>query len=411
MIVKMVYFDNSATTRTDKEVLNAMIPFTIEHYGNPSSLHSFGREAKTGMDIARENVAKLLGADPNEIIFTSGGTESDNLAIKGFAWANKSKGKHIITTSIEHHAVLTTCEYLQKNGYEVTYLPVDHDGLVDVNALEKAIRPDTILVSIMYANNEIGTIQPIKALAEVASRKGIAFHTDAVQAAGHLPMDVKADNVGMLSLSAHKFYGPKGVGALYVRKGIRLEPLLHGGGHERGLRSSTENVCGIVGLGKAAEMAKRDMAEESKRMIGLRELMIEEVLKIIPHSHLNGHRTKRLPNNANFRFDFIEGESLILQLDMYGFEASTGSACSTKSLQPSHVLLAIGLRPEDAHGSLRISMGKDNTEEDVKSFLETLPKVVSNLRAMSPYNEKNPMRSDEPWCSKEDEHDHGHGGE
>jgi cysteine desulfurase len=411
MIVKMVYFDNSATTRTDKEVLNAMVPFTIEHYGNPSSLHSFGREAKAGMDAARENVARLLGADPNEIIFTSGGTESDNLAIKGFAWANKSKGKHIITSAIEHHAVQTTCEYLQKNGYEVTYLPVDRDGLVDPNDLEKAIRPDTILISIMYANNEIGTIQPIKALAEVASRKGIAFHTDAVQAAGHIPTDVKADNVGMLSLSAHKFYGPKGVGALYVRKGIRLEPLLHGGGHERGLRSSTENVCGIVGLGKASEMAKRDMAEESKRMIVLREMMIEEVLKIIPHSHLNGHRTKRLPNNANFRFDFIEGESLILQLDMYGFEASTGSACSTKSLQPSHVLLAIGLRPEEAHGSLRISMGKDNTEEDVKSFLETLPKVVSNLRAMSPYNEKNPMKLDEPWCSKEDEHDHGHGGE
>jgi cysteine desulfurase len=411
MIVKMVYFDNSATTRTDKEVLSAMIPFTIDHYGNPSSLHSFGREAKAGMDNARENVSKLLGADPNEIIFTSGGTESDNLAIKGYAWANKSKGKHIITSSIEHHAVLTTCEYLQKNGYEVTYLPVDRDGMVDANALERAIRPDTILISIMYANNEVGTIQPIKALAEVASRKGIAFHTDAVQAAGHLPIDVKADNVGMLSLSAHKFYGPKGVGALYVRKGIRLEPLLHGGGHERGLRSSTENVCGIVGLGKAAEMAKLDMAEESKRMVGLRELMIEEVLKTIPHSHLNGHRTKRLPNNANFRFDFIEGESLILQLDMYGFEASTGSACSTKSLQPSHVLLAIGLRPEDAHGSLRISMGKDNTEEDVGSFLEALPKIVSNLRAMSPYNEKNPMRSDEPWCSKEDEHDHGHGGE
>ena len=407
----MVYFDNSATTRTEKEVLNAMVPFTIEHYGNPSSLHSFGKEAKAGMDDAREKVAKLLGADPSEIVFTSGGTESDNLAIKGFAWANKSKGKHIITSSVEHHAVLTTCEYLQKNGYEVTFLPVDHDGLVDVDSLEKAIRPDTILISIMYANNEIGTIQPIKALAEVASRKGVAFHTDAVQAAGHLPTNVKADNVGMLSLSAHKFYGPKGVGALYVRKGIRLEPLLHGGGHERGLRSSTENVCGIVGLGKASEMAMRDMAEESRRLIGLRYTMIQEVLKTIPHSYLNGHRDKRLPNNANFRFDFIEGESLILQLDMYGFEASTGSACSTKSLKPSHVLMAIGLKPEEAHGSLRISMGKDNTEEDIKSFLETLPKVVSNLRAMSPYNEKNPMKTDEPWCSREDEDDHAHGGE
>lgn len=409
--MKMVYFDNSATTRTDREVLDAMVPFTIEHYGNPSSLHSYGRESKMGMDRAREQVAKLLHAEANEIVFTSGGTESDNLAIKGFAWANRSKGKHIITSSIEHHAVMTTCEHLQKNGFEVTYLPVDSDGLVDVAHLEKAIRPDTILVSIMYANNEIGTIEPIKALAEVAARKGIAFHTDAVQVAGHLPIDVKAENVGMLSLSAHKFYGPKGVGALYVRKGIRLEPLLHGGGQERGLRSSTENVCGIVGLGKAAEIAGREMAEESKRLIRLRNMIIDDLLKNIPQSHLNGHRTLRLPNNANFRFDFVEGESLILQMDMFGFALSTGSACSTKSLQPSHVLLAIGLRPEDAHGSLRVSMGKDNAEEDVRYFLETLPKVVSNLRAMSPYNESNPMRSDEPWCSKEDEHDHEHGGE
>jgi cysteine desulfurase len=363
------------------------------------------------MDGARSQVAKLLNADPNEIVFTSGGTESDNLAIKGFAWANRSKGRHIITSSIEHHAVQTTCEYLQKNGFEVTYLPVDRDGLVDIDSFEKSIRPDTILASIMYANNEIGTIQPIKAFAEIAARKGIAFHTDAVQAAGHLPMDVRAEGIGMLSLSAHKFYGPKGVGALYIRKGIRVEPLLHGGGHERGLRSSTENVCGIVGLGKAAEIARKDIPEESARLTKLRDTIIDGVLKDIPRSHLNGHRTKRLPNNANFRFDFIEGESLILQLDMYGFEASTGSACSTKSLQPSHVLLAIGLRPEDAHGSLRISMGKDNTAEDVSSFLETLPKVVESLRAMSPYNENNPMRSDEPWCSTEEDHGHEHGGE
>jgi len=408
--VKLVYFDNSATTRTDKEVLETMVPYTIEHYGNPSSLHTPGREAKFGMDNAREQVAKLLGADPNEIIFTSGGTESDNLAIKGYAWANKAKGRHIITSQIEHHAVMATCEYLAKNGYEITYLPVDSDGLVGTSDFEKAIRPDTILASVMYANNEIGTVQPIHELGAIAKRKGIVFHVDAVQAAGHLPINVKSENIDMLSLSAHKFYGPKGVGALYIRKGVKIEPLLHGGGHERGLRSSTENVCGIVGLGKASELAAKNMGEESARLIKLRDMMIEEVLRSIPHSHLNGHRTKRLPSNANFRFDFIEGESLIMQLDMYGFAASTGSACSTKSLQPSHVLLAIGLRPEEAHGSLRISMGKDNTEEDVRYLLEVLPKVVANLRAMSPYNEANPMKSDEPWCSKEDGHDHESGG-
>jgi len=264
---------------------------------------------------------------------------------------------------------------------------------------------------VMYANNEIGTIEPIRELGEVAKRKGVAFHVDAVQAAGHLPIDVRSENVDMLSLSAHKFYGPKGVGALYIRKGLRLEPLLHGGGHERGLRSSTENVCGIVGLGKASEIAMRDMSGESARLVKMRDRMIDSVLKGIPHSHLNGHRTKRLPNNANFRFDFIEGESLIMQLDMYGFAASTGSACSTKSLKPSHVLMALGLRQEDAHGSLRISMGKDNTEGDVDYLLEVLPKVVGNLRAMSPYNEGNPMKTDEPWCSREDEHDHEDGGD
>lgn len=409
--MRLIYFDNSATTRTDKAVLEAMIPYTTEHYGNPSSLHSAGKEAKYGMDQAREQVAKLLKADPNEIVFTSGGTESDNLAIKGYAWANRSKGKHIITTSIEHHAVMATCEYLAKNGFEVTYLPVDSGGLVSVADFEKAIRPDTILASVMYANNEIGTIEPIRALGEVAKRKGITFHVDAVQAAGHLPIDVKAENIDMLSLSAHKFYGPKGVGALYIRKGVRIEPLLHGGGHERGLRSSTENICGIVGLGKASEIAMNGMEEEARRLIRLRDYMIDSVLRIIPRSHLNGNRTMRLPSNANFRFDFIEGESLIMQLDMYGFAASTGSACSTKSLKPSHVLMALGLRPEDAHGSLRISMGKDNTDEDVKYLLEVLPKVVDNLRAMSPYNENNPMKLDEPWCSKEDEHDHEHGGD
>ena len=409
--MKRVYFDNSATSKTDDVVIEAMIPFTRDHFGNPSSLHSLGREAKKGLDTARAIVAKLINAEPNEIIFTSSGTESDNLAIKGFVAANKNKGRHIITSAIEHHAVFNTCEYLQKNGFEVTFLPVDSDGLVSPENLEKAIRKDTILISIMYANNEIGTIQPIKALADIAASKGVTFHSDAVQAAGHLPIDVKTENISMLSMSAHKFYGPKGVGALFIKKGIRIEPLLHGGGHERGLRSSTENVCGIVGMGKAAELALANMTEESKRLVQLRDMIIDGVLKTVPRSYLNGHRTKRLPNNVNFRFDYIEGEGLVLRMDMKGFALSTGSACSTKSLEPSHVLLALGLRPEQAHGSLRISMGKDNTEEDVKLFLEALPEVIAKLREMSPYNDSNPMVANEEWCSKEEHEHHGKEGD
>jgi len=403
--MKRIYFDNSATSRTDNAVVEAMLPFMKEHYGNPSSLHSFGSEAKRGMDSARASVAKLINADPSEIIFTSGGTESDNLAIKGFAYANRSKGRHIITSAIEHHAIFNTCEYLEKNGFEVTYLPVDSEGLVSPEVLERAIRSDTILISIMYANNEIGTIQPIRELAGIAESKGIPLHSDAVQAAGHVPIDVRSERVSMLSMSAHKFYGPKGVGALYVRKGIRLEPLLHGGGHERGLRSSTENVPGIVGFGKAAELAMSNMSSESAKLIALRDMMIDGVLRRVPRSYLNGHRTKRLPNNANFRFDYIEGEGLVLRMDMRGFALSTGSACSTKSLEPSHVLIALGLRPEQAHGSLRISMGKDNTEEEVKLFLEALPEEVSHLRQMSPYSDSNPIMANEPWCSSEE---HGH---
>ncbi|MEM2839133.1 MAG: cysteine desulfurase NifS [Thermoplasmata archaeon] len=403
--MKRIYFDNSATSRTDDAVIEAMLPFMKEHYGNPSSLHSFGSEAKRGMDSARASVAKLINADPSEIIFTSGGTESDNLALKGFAYANRNKGRHIITSAIEHHAIFNTCEYLEKNGFEVTYLPVDSEGLVSPEVLERAIRPDTILISIMYANNEIGTIQPIRELAKIAESKGISFHSDAVQAAGHVPIDVKAEKISMLSMSAHKFYGPKGVGALYVKKGVRLEPLLHGGGHERGLRSSTENVPGIVGFGKAAELAISNMSAESAKLISLRDMMIDGVLRRVPRSYLNGHRTKRLPNNANFRFDYIEGEGLVLRMDMRGFALSTGSACSTKSLEPSHVLIALGLRPEQAHGSLRISMGKDNTEEEVKLFLEALPEEVSRLRQMSPYSDSNPVMANEPWCSPE-EHEH-----
>lgn len=403
--MRKVYFDNSATSRPDDAVIDAMLPFLREHYGNPSSLHGYGAEVRRAMEVSRENIAKLIGAEPREIIFTSGGTESDNLALKGFAMTNRKKGRHIITSSIEHHAVLHTCEYLQKNGFEVTFLKVDSEGLIDLSDFEKAFRPDTILASIMYANNEIGTIQPIRALAELASSKEVAFHTDAVQAVGHIPIDVKTDKVSMLSMSGHKFYGPKGVGALYVRKGVRLEPLLHGGGHERGLRSSTENIPGIVGMGKAAELAMENMTEESKRLARLRDMLIDGVLRKVPQSHLNGHRTKRLPNNANFRFDFIEGEGLVLHMDMRGFAVSTGSACSTKSLEPSHVLLAIGLRPEDAHGSLRLSLGKDNNEEEVKQFIEALSQSVAKLREMSPYDEANPIKADEPWCAPEDHHE------
>lgn len=405
--MRRIYFDNSATSRTDDAVIAAMLPFMKEHYGNASSLHSFGREAKRAMDDARASVARLINAEPSEIIFTSGGTESDNFALKGFVYANRRKGNHVITSAIEHHAIFNTCEYLQKNGFEVTFLPVDSDGIVSPESLERAIRKDTVLISIMYANNEIGTIQPIHALAEIAESKGITFHTDAVQAAGHVPIDVKSEGISMLSMSAHKFYGPKGVGALYVRKGVRLEPLLHGGGHEKGLRSSTENVPGIVGFGKAAELAIQNMPSESAKLVSLRDAIINGVLQRIPRSYLNGHRTKRLPNNANFRFDYIEGEGLVLRMDMRGFALSTGSACSTKSLEPSHVLIALGLRPEQAHGSLRISIGKDNTEEDVKLFLEALPEEVSKLREMSPYSDANPIMANEPWCSAE-EHSHGH---
>jgi len=404
--MKRVYFDNSATSRTDDEVIEAMLPYMRDSFGNPSSLHSFGKEAKLALDRARESVAALINSEPSEIIFTSGGTESDNLALKGYVMANRKKGSHIITSSIEHHAITSPCEYLEKNGFEVTRLPVDGNGLVDPNTLQDAIRDDTILVTVMYANNEIGTIQPIDRLAEIAAERGVAFHSDGVQAAGHIPIDVKKENISILSLSAHKFYGPKGVGALFVKRGVRLEPQLHGGGHERGIRSSTENVPGIVGMGKAVELAMRDMPEESKRLTEMRDMLIDRILENVPRSYLNGHRTERLPNNVHIRFDFIEGEGLVLYLDMKGFAVSTGSACSTKSLEPSHVLLAIGLRPEQAHGSLRLTMGKYNTEEDVKEFMDVLPEVVSKLREMSPYNEDNPMNPDEAWCGSE----HANGG-
>lgn len=382
---KRIYFDHGATTPVLPEVFEAMAPYVTEKYGNASSIHSFGREARMAVDEARASVADLVGADPAEIVFTSGGTESDNLAIKGVA-LHRSRGKgHIVTSKIEHHAVLAPCEFLRDRGFEVTTLPVSTDGFVDPAEVEEAVRDDTILVSVMMANSEIGTLQPVREIGRIAHEKGALFHTDAVQAAGKLAIDVDRDNIDLLSLSSHKIHGPKGVGALYVRGGTKLEPLLHGGGHERGLRSSTENVPGVVGFGKATEIALRDMEETVDRMRGLRDDIIRAIPETVPDSYLNGHPTRRLVNNAHFRFDFIEGEGLILHLDMMGIAASTGSACSTGSLEPSPVLLALGLRHEQAHGSLRITLGRENNHEEVSYFLEVLPGIVSKLRMISPF--------------------------
>ena len=374
--------DHSATTATDPAVTEAMLPYFSEKYGNPSSLYTIGRQARRAIEEARQHVADLIGAKKEEIIFTGSGTESDNLAIKGSVLKNRGKGDHIITSSIEHHAVLHTCKYLEKNGFKVTYLPVSKDGIVNPADVEKAITPQTILITIMHANNEIGTIQPIEEIGKIAKEKQITFHTDAVQTAGKIPVNVDALGVSMLSVSAHKIYGPKGVGALYLRKGTAIEPQLHGGGHERNIRSSTENVPGIVGFGKASELAKERLPNESN-LTALRDSLIKGVLEI-EDSYLNGHPTKRLPNNANFRFSFIEGESMILNLDMKGVAASTGSACSSTSLEPSHVLMAIGLRPEEAHGSLRLTLGRENTQEDVDYVISVLPDIVNKLRMISP---------------------------
>jgi len=379
---KQVYMDHSATTAVDPEVTEAMLPYFSEKYGNPSSLHSVGREARKAVEESRQKVADLIGAKKEEIIFTGSGTESDNLAIKGIALKNRNKGDHIITSSIEHHAVLHTCKYLEKNGFKVTYLPVSKEGLVDPAKVEKAITAKTLLITIMHANNEIGTIQPIEEIGRIAKDKNIPFHTDAVQTAGKLPLDVETLGVSLLSMSAHKMYGPKGVGALYLRKGTFIEPLFHGGGHERNIRSSTENVSGIVGFGKACELAKAHLPDEAK-LVKLRDSLIKGVLEI-KDSYLNGHPTKRLPGNANFRFSYIEGESLILNLNMKGVAASTGSACSSTSLEPSHVLLAIGLQPEESHGSLRLTLGRENTQEDVDYVISILPEIVNKLRMISP---------------------------
>ncbi|MEM7825337.1 MAG: cysteine desulfurase NifS [Candidatus Aenigmatarchaeota archaeon] len=382
-----VYLDYAATTPVDPRVLKAMLPFFSKKFGNTMSLHSFGREAKSALEDAREKVAVLMNAEANEIIFTGSATESDNLALKGISFAKKDKGKHIIVSSIEHHAVLDTAKWLEKQGFEVTYLPVDKYGLVNPSEVENVIRKDTILVSIMHANNEIGTIEPIEEIGKICSENGIYFHTDATQSYGKIKVDVKKMNIDLLTVSAHKMYGPKGVGALFIRRGVKIEPLLHGGGHEFGLRSSTVNTAGIVGFGTAAEIAKKEMKKESERLIKLRDKLIKGVLKI-EDSHLNGHPEKRLPNNANFYFDFIEGESLVVALDIKGIAASTGSACSSESLEPSHVLLAIGLKHHQAHGSLRLSLGRWTKKEEIDYVLKVLPEAVENLRKVSPYKEK-----------------------
>ena len=382
--VKRVYLDYAATTPVHPDVLKAMIPYLTDAFGNPSSLYSYGGEAKGAIEEARVKVADLIGAQDEEIVFTGSGTEADNFAIKGVAFANESKGNHIITSSIEHHAVTETCKFLERRGFSVTYLPVDEYGLVDPHDVKKALTGKTILISVIHANNEMGTIEPIAEIGKVAKEAGVYFHTDAVQTVGHIPVDANELGVDLLSISAHKLYGPKGVGALYIRKGTKLIPFMHGGEQERRRRASTENVAGIVGLGTAAELARQEMDEEVQRLTRLRNRLIKGLLERIDHVRLNGHPQKRLPNNINVSIDFVEGESMLLNLDLEGICASTGSACSSSSLEPSHVLLAMGLAHEQAHGSLRFTLGKWTTEEEIGQVLEVLPRIVAKLRAMSP---------------------------
>jgi cysteine desulfurase len=391
--MKRIYLDHAATTPIDAKVLEEMLPYFGVNFGNASSLHSFGRAAYEAMERARERVAISIKAKKEEITFTAGGTESDNLAIKGIAYKHRElitdfEGPHIITSKIEHPAVLEPCKYLEGLGFKVKYLPVDKHGIIDLKKLESAISKGTFLITIMHANNEIGTIEPIKEIGKLAKEHGITFHTDAVQSFGKIPISVDEMNIDLLSISSHKIYGPKGVGALYIKKGIKLEALMHGGGHERGLRSSTENISGIVGFGKAAELATERLTKDSQYLTKLRDKIISKVLEIIPESYLNGHPTQRLPNNAHFRFTGIEGESLVLALDEKGIAASTGSACSSKKLEPSHILLAIGLNEVEAHGSLRLTLGRENTEEEIDYLLEVLPEVVGRLREISPLWEK-----------------------
>ena len=384
---KLVYLDNAATTKTAPEVVEAMLPYFTEHFGNPSSVYSFASQNKETITKQREIIAEALGANTNEIYFTAGGSESDNWALKATAEAYRTKGKHIITSKIEHHAILHTCDYLEKEGFEVTYIDVDENGIVKLDELENAIREDTILISIMYANNEIGTIQPIKEIGKIAHKHNVIFHTDAVQAYGHIPIDVEEMNIDMLSASGHKINGPKGIGFLYIRKGLKLRSFVHGGAQERRRRAGTENVTGIVGFGKAVEIAMANMEERIAKEESLRDRLITKVLERGPYTRLNGDRHKRLPNNVNFSFQFIEGESLLIMLDMKGICASSGSACTSGSLDPSHVLLAIGLPHEIAHGSLRLSLSEENTEEEIDYVVDAVEEIVGKLRSMSPLYE------------------------
>ncbi|MFH1442024.1 MAG: cysteine desulfurase NifS [Candidatus Omnitrophota bacterium] len=383
-----IYLDYAATTPCDPEVIKAMQLYFFKDFANPSSIHYFGRHARQAVEESRKKTADFLGANPDEIIFTSGGTESNNSAIKGIAYALKEKGRHIVTSAVEHHAVSEPCEFLEKNGFKITTVKVDKYGLVDPSEIKKALTNKTILVSVMHANNEIGTIQPIAEIGSILKEKGVCFHVDAVQSAGHIPVNVNELNVDLLSLSAHKFYGPKGVGVLYVRKGLKLENLLHGGNQEKGRRASTSNTAGIVGLAKALELCAVKMAQEADFQSGLRDKIINRIEKEIPESLLNGHREKRLPNNINFSIRYIEGESILLHLDALGIAVSTGSACTSSNSEPSRVLTAIGLPHEIAHGSLRITLGRWTKEKDVDFLLENLPKIVNKLRAMSPLYEK-----------------------
>ena len=385
--MRKVYMDNGATTQVDERVLEAMLPFFKELYGNPSSLHSFGREVKKALEEAREKTAKAINARPEEIYFTSGGTEADNLAVQGVARALKKKGNHIITSSVEHHAVLDVCKALEKEGFTVTFLPVDEHGQVRVEDFRKAVTDQTILATIMLANNEVGTLQPVAEISAITREKGILLHTDAVQAIGNIPVDVEELGVDLLTMAAHKFYGPKGVGVLYVRRGTRLGKVAHGGGQEKKVRPGTENIPGIVGLGRAIELATADIPGKAAHLTYLRDKLISGLMQI-PDVKLNGHPEERLPGNANLSFEFVEGESMLLSLDMKGVAASSGSACTSGSLEPSHVLLAMGLPHEMAHGSLRFSLGKNNTEEDVDYVLQVLPEIVERLRSMSPMARK-----------------------
>jgi len=382
--MRRIYLDHAATTPTHPEVMEAMLPYFIDAFGNPSSIYSYGREARGAVEEARTKVAELIGARSEEIIFTSGGTEADNHALKGVAYANERKGNHIITTSIEHHAVLEVCKFLESRGFKITRLPVDEYGLVALDDVKKAITDKTIIISVMHANNEVGTIEPVEEIGKIAREAGVYFHTDAVQTVGHIPVNVDKLKVDLLAISAHKFYGPKGVGALYVRKGTKLVSLMHGGGQEKRRRAGTENVPAIVGLGKAVELAGQEMDKEAERLAYLRDKLIKGLVEKIDRIRVNGHPTRRLPNNVNVSADFVEGESLLLSLDLEGVCASTGSACGSASLEPSHVLLALGVPPEQAHGSLRFTLGRENTEADVEQVLEVLPGIVARLRAMSP---------------------------